>query len=69
MERETVLTLIFDRHQPPKAIMNFMVRYKPTEQPDLKPHHDSSTFTINIAMNHPGKDYEVRRGAFVFYFV
>jgi len=58
MERETVLTLIFDRHQPPKAIMNFMVRYKPTEQPDLKPHHDSSTFTINIAMNHPGKDYE-----------
>ena len=44
--------------QPPKAIMNFIVRYKPDEQPSLRPHHDSSTFTINIALNQVGVDYE-----------
>ena len=38
--------------------MNFMVRYRPDEQPFLRPHHDSSTYTINIAMNHAGIDYE-----------
>ena len=45
--------------QPPKATMNFIVRYKPTEQASLKPHHDTSTYTINIALNRPGIDYEV----------
>jgi procollagen-lysine,2-oxoglutarate 5-dioxygenase len=39
--------------------MNFVVRYKPDEQPSLRPHHDSSTYTINIALNRPGIDYEV----------
>ena len=39
--------------------MNFVVRYQPHEQPLLRPHHDSSTFTINIALNHPHIDYEV----------
>ena len=38
--------------------MNFVVRYKPDEQPFLRPHHDSSTYTINIALNHAGIDYE-----------
>merc|ERR1711860_406526 len=28
------------------------------EQPSLRPHHDSSTYTINIALNHAGTDYE-----------
>ncbi|XP_060750983.1 multifunctional procollagen lysine hydroxylase and glycosyltransferase LH3 [Tachysurus vachellii] len=41
-----------------KAVMNFVVRYRPDEQPSLRPHHDSSTFTINIALNSKGKDYE-----------
>ncbi|KAI5096160.1 procollagen-lysine,2-oxoglutarate 5-dioxygenase 3 precursor, partial [Silurus meridionalis] len=41
-----------------KAVMNFVVRYHPDEQPALRPHHDSSTFTINIALNSKGKDYE-----------
>uniref|UniRef100_A0A1A8KAZ1 procollagen-lysine 5-dioxygenase n=2 Tax=Nothobranchius TaxID=28779 RepID=A0A1A8KAZ1_NOTKU len=40
------------------AIMNFVVRYRPDEQPSLRPHHDSSTFTINIALNRKGIDYE-----------
>ncbi|CAL1268445.1 unnamed protein product [Larinioides sclopetarius] len=45
-------------HDPPKALMNFVVRYRPDEQPSLRPHHDSSTYTINIALNRPGIDYE-----------
>lgn len=40
----------------------FVVRYKPDEQPSLMPHHDASTFTVNIALNRVGVDYEVRRG-------
>ncbi|XP_076236667.1 procollagen lysyl hydroxylase [Calliopsis andreniformis] len=45
-------------HDPPRALMNFVVRYRPDEQPSLKPHHDSSTYTINIALNRAGVDYE-----------
>lgn len=45
-------------HDPPQSIMNFIVRYRPDEQPSLRPHHDSSTYTINIALNRPGIDYE-----------
>ncbi|XP_056299129.1 multifunctional procollagen lysine hydroxylase and glycosyltransferase LH3 [Pseudoliparis swirei] len=41
-----------------QAIMNFVVRYRPDEQPSLRPHHDSSTFTINIALNSKDVDYE-----------
>ncbi|XP_067301470.1 multifunctional procollagen lysine hydroxylase and glycosyltransferase LH3 [Pseudorasbora parva] len=41
-----------------QAVMNFVVRYRPDEQPSLRPHHDSSTFTINIALNSKGTDYE-----------
>lgn len=37
----------------------FVVRYKPDEQPYLKPHHDASTFTINISLNQLGLDYQV----------
>ena len=39
--------------------MNFVVRYRPDEQPSLRPHHDSSTFTVNMALNTLGEDYEV----------
>ncbi|XP_073976673.1 procollagen lysyl hydroxylase [Rhodnius prolixus] len=44
-------------HDPPNSLMNFVVRYKPDEQPSLRPHHDSSTYTINIALNRPKIDY------------
>lgn len=37
----------------------FVVRYKPDEQPSLRPHHDASTFTVNIALNQVGLDYQV----------
>ncbi|KAM8862907.1 procollagen-lysine,2-oxoglutarate 5-dioxygenase 1 isoform 1-T1 [Spinachia spinachia] len=36
----------------------FVVRYKPDEQPSLRPHHDASTFTINVALNQAGPDYQ-----------
>lgn len=42
--------------------LNFVVRYKPDEQPLLVPHHDASTFTINIALNSKGVDYQVNEG-------
>ncbi|XP_063742774.1 procollagen-lysine,2-oxoglutarate 5-dioxygenase 1 isoform X2 [Eleginops maclovinus] len=38
--------------------LNFVVRYKPDEQPKLEPHHDASTFTINIALNSKDVDYQ-----------
>uniref|UniRef100_A0A8C4HRW7 Procollagen-lysine,2-oxoglutarate 5-dioxygenase 1 n=1 Tax=Dicentrarchus labrax TaxID=13489 RepID=A0A8C4HRW7_DICLA len=40
--------------------LNFVVRYKPDEQPLLAPHHDASTFTINIALNSKGIDYQAQ---------
>nr|XP_018912305.1 PREDICTED: procollagen-lysine,2-oxoglutarate 5-dioxygenase 3 isoform X1 [Bemisia tabaci] len=45
-------------HDYPRSLMNFVVRYKPGEQPSLRPHHDSSTYTINIALNEAHKDFE-----------
>lgn len=45
-------------HDPPRSLMNFVVRYRPDEQPSLRPHHDSSTYTINVALNRAGIDYE-----------
>jgi procollagen-lysine,2-oxoglutarate 5-dioxygenase len=51
---------VFDGYEndPPHSIMNFVVRYRPDEQPFLRPHHDSSTYTINIALNRVDIDYE-----------
>ncbi|THD23896.1 Procollagen-lysine 2-oxoglutarate 5-dioxygenase [Fasciola hepatica] len=42
----------------PWARMNFVVRYRPDEQPSLRPHHDASSYTLNIALNRPGIDYQ-----------
>ncbi|XP_051969736.1 procollagen-lysine,2-oxoglutarate 5-dioxygenase 2-like isoform X2 [Xyrauchen texanus] len=40
------------------AVMNFVVKYTPGRQAYLRPHHDSSTFTINIALNNKGMDFQ-----------
>ncbi|KAM6970816.1 procollagen-lysine,2-oxoglutarate 5-dioxygenase 2 isoform 1-T1 [Tautogolabrus adspersus] len=40
------------------AIMNFVVKYTPGRQAYLRPHHDSSTFTINIALNNKDTDFQ-----------
>ncbi|XP_030842805.1 procollagen-lysine,2-oxoglutarate 5-dioxygenase 1 isoform X1 [Strongylocentrotus purpuratus] len=49
------------------AIMNFVVRYKPDEQASLRPHHDSSTYTINVALNERETDYEGGGARFIRY--
>uniref|UniRef100_A0A3B3VLA7 Procollagen-lysine, 2-oxoglutarate 5-dioxygenase 2 n=1 Tax=Poecilia latipinna TaxID=48699 RepID=A0A3B3VLA7_9TELE len=41
------------------ALMNFVVKYTPNRQAFLRPHHDSSTFTINIALNNKNTDFQV----------
>ena len=41
------------------AIMNFVVKYHLTGQTKLRPHHDSSTFTVNMALSMPGVDHTV----------
>ncbi|XP_038154715.1 procollagen-lysine,2-oxoglutarate 5-dioxygenase 2 isoform X2 [Cyprinodon tularosa] len=40
------------------ALMNFVVKYTPHRQAFLRPHHDSSTFTINIALNSKDTDFQ-----------
>uniref|UniRef100_A0A4W3H928 procollagen-lysine 5-dioxygenase n=2 Tax=Callorhinchus milii TaxID=7868 RepID=A0A4W3H928_CALMI len=40
------------------AMLNFVVKYTPERQAFLRPHHDSSTFTINVALNSKGTDFE-----------
>lgn len=44
-------------HNPPRADLAFVVRYHPQEQDSLVAHHDSSTYTMNVALNEPGRDY------------
>ncbi|XP_076014301.1 procollagen-lysine,2-oxoglutarate 5-dioxygenase 2 isoform X3 [Genypterus blacodes] len=40
------------------AVMNFVVKYTPGRQSYLRPHHDSSTFTINVALNEKDTDFQ-----------
>ncbi|KAJ8376052.1 hypothetical protein SKAU_G00066320 [Synaphobranchus kaupii] len=40
------------------AMLNFVVKYSPERQAFLRPHHDTSTFTINIALNNKGVDFQ-----------
>jgi len=50
-----------------RAIMNFVVKYTPNGQNFLRPHHDSSTFTINVALARGGIDYEGGGSRFLRY--
>ncbi|XP_032818072.1 procollagen-lysine,2-oxoglutarate 5-dioxygenase 2-like isoform X1 [Petromyzon marinus] len=63
-----VTTKLFAGYYPKAyAVMNFIVRYRPDEQPSLRPHHDSSTFTINVALNHAGIDFQGGGSRFIRY--
>ena len=33
-------------------------RYRPDEQPDLRPHADNSIYSVNLALNKPGIDFQ-----------
>uniref|UniRef100_A0A914W011 procollagen-lysine 5-dioxygenase n=1 Tax=Plectus sambesii TaxID=2011161 RepID=A0A914W011_9BILA len=45
-------------HSPVEANMMFVVRYKPEEQASLRPHHDASTYSIDVSLNRKDIDYE-----------
>ena len=47
-------------------MMNFVVKYWPEGQSSLRPHHDSSTFTINVALTRRGIDYEVCTSIYMY---
>ncbi|KAE9552126.1 hypothetical protein FO519_004662 [Halicephalobus sp. NKZ332] len=51
-------TFIGFYQRPVKSNMMFVVRYRPDEQASLRPHHDASTYSIDIALNKKGVDYE-----------
>ncbi|XP_054838690.1 procollagen-lysine,2-oxoglutarate 5-dioxygenase 2 isoform X2 [Eublepharis macularius] len=40
------------------ALLNFVVKYTTDRQRSLRPHHDASTFTINVALNKVGQDFQ-----------
>ena len=37
---------------------HYMVRYRAEEQASVSPHIDNSTYTVNVALNRPGQDFE-----------
>ena len=39
--------------------MNFVAKYTTDGQRSLEPHNDASTYTVNLALNKQGTDYEV----------
>ncbi|XP_018425244.1 PREDICTED: procollagen-lysine,2-oxoglutarate 5-dioxygenase 2 [Nanorana parkeri] len=41
-----------------RSLLNFVVKYTPDRQSYLRPHHDASTFTINIALNKKDTDFQ-----------
>ncbi|CAD5216890.1 unnamed protein product [Bursaphelenchus xylophilus] len=45
-------------NRPIQSEMMFVVRYKPDEQSFLRPHNDASTYSIDIALNKRGVDFE-----------
>lgn len=47
--------------------MMFVVRYKPDEQASLRPHHDASTYSIDVALNKQGVDFQGGGVRFVRY--
>ncbi len=38
--------------------LDFVVRYHPDFQASLRPHHDASTVTVNVALNQGGVEYQ-----------
>ena len=41
-----------------KETLDFIVRYSAVGQAALRPHFDASTFSVNVALNHIGTDFE-----------
>ncbi|EGD74329.1 hypothetical protein PTSG_12434 [Salpingoeca rosetta] len=41
-----------------RVTLDFVVKYQPEGQPFLRKHHDASTFSLNVALNRIGEDFE-----------
>ena len=41
-----------------RETLDFVVKYEPNGQPFLRKHHDASTFSLNVALNRIGVDFE-----------
>jgi len=50
-----------------KAVMNFVVKYTTNGQYFLRPHHDASTYTVNMALNDANIEYEGGGARFLRY--
>lgn len=54
-----VANLLYNNYQTKDINLAFIVKYHYQDQPALSAHHDASTYTVNIALNHGnGIDYE-----------
>jgi len=51
-------SLLYSNYKTKGTNINFIVKYNPTGQADLEPHHDASTYTINVALNTHNVDYK-----------
>jgi GR25 family glycosyltransferase involved in LPS biosynthesis len=49
---------IYSNYKTRGVHMAFIVRYHQDHQNSLEPHHDASTYTLNIALNEAGVEYE-----------
>ena len=50
---------LYNRYKTKDVNLAFVVRYNAQDQASLQPHHDASTYTVNIALNRGGGiDYE-----------
>lgn len=45
-------------HLSGKHTLDFIVEYKPEGQASLRPHHDASTFSLLVSLNHYDIDFE-----------
>jgi hypothetical protein len=52
-----VVKLVYSNYKTKGVNLSFVVRYKWDEQKDLEPHHDSSVYTMNVALNRSEIDY------------
>lgn len=63
-----IITTIFTGYTTDaQSHMNFVVKYTLSGQFLLRPHHDASTYTVNLALNRPGVDYEGGGARFIRY--
>lgn len=53
-----VVARLFDNYRTREPHITFVVRYAIGGQTSLRAHHDASVYTVNVALNQHGVDYE-----------